>query len=100
MVIQLLVELLTRARWNLESFSVPHQLDHVARTIQDGAAMSAIFEVRSHAGAEGSIHLAFKIIGNLPPHFYTVDFDGPLRQMSYTPVQSMFRLLSDAPREH
>jgi hypothetical protein len=80
MVIQLLVESLTRARWNLKSFSIPYQLDHIARTIQDGAAVSAIFEVRSHAGAQRCIHLAFKIIGNLPPHFYAVDFDGLLRQ--------------------
>jgi hypothetical protein len=84
MVIQLLVELLTHAYWNLKSLSVPYQLDHVARSIQDGAAMSAILKVRSHAGAQGSIHLAFKIIGNPPPHFYAVNFDGLLRQMSYS----------------
>ena len=84
MVIQLLVEPQARARWNLKSFPVPDQLDHVARTIQNGAAMSAIFKVRSHAGAEGSIHLAFKIVGNLPPHFQAVDFDGPFRQKSYS----------------
>jgi hypothetical protein len=47
--------------------------------------MSAILKVRSHAGAEVSIHLAFKIIGNLPPHFYAVDFDGLFRQTFYSP---------------
>ena len=82
MVVQLLVEPLARARWNLKGFPVTHQFDHVARTIQNGAAMSAILKVRSHAGAEVSIHLAFKIIGNLPPHFYAVDFDGFVRQVS------------------
>jgi len=38
--------------------------------------MSAILKVRRHAGAERSVHLTFKIIGNLAPHFYAVDFDG------------------------
>ena len=84
MVIQLLVELLTHACWNLKSSSVPYQLDHIARSIQDGTAVSAILEVRSHARAERSIHLALKIVGNLPPHFYAVNFDGLLRQMSYS----------------
>ncbi len=82
MVIQLLVEVLTRARWNLKGFSVPNQLHDIARSIQDGAAMSAILKVRSHAGAERSVHLTFKIIGNLAPHFYAVDFDGLVRQVS------------------
>src|SRR5713226_4110626 len=85
MVIQLFVELLTHACWNLKSFSVPYQLDHIARSIQDGTAVSAILEVRSHARAERSINLAFKVVGNLPPHFYAVNFDGLLRQMSYSP---------------
>lgn len=44
--------------------------------------MSAIFEMRSHAGSQASIHLAFKIIGNLPPHFQAVDFDRLFRQVS------------------
>ena len=83
-VIQLSVELLTCARWNLKSFSVPYQLDHIARSIQDGTAVSAILEVRSHARAERSINLAFNVVGNLPPHFYAVDFDGSLRQVSYS----------------
>lgn len=96
MIIQLFVEVPTRARWNLESFSIPHQLDHVARTIQDGGAMSAISKMRSHAGSQGSIHLAFKIIGNLLPHFHAIDFDRLFRQVScsrpdYGPA------LSDAP---
>ena len=84
MVIQLLVELLTRSCWHLKSFSVPYQLHDIARSIQDGAAMSAILKVRSHAGAEITIHLAFKIIRNVPPHFYAVDFDGLLRQGCYS----------------
>ncbi len=82
MVIQLLVELLTRSCWNLKSFSVPYQLHDIARSIQDGAAMSAILKVRSHAGAERSVYLTLKIIGNLAPHFYAVDFDGLVRQVS------------------
>ncbi len=82
MVIQLLVELLTRSCWNLKSFSVPYQLHDIARSIQDGAAMSAILKVRSHAGAERRVHLTLKIIGNLAPHFYAVDFDGLVRQVS------------------
>lgn len=82
MVIQFFVEVLTRARWNLKSLSIPYQPHDVARSIQDGATMSAVLKVGSHAGAERSIHLAFKIIGNLPPHFYAVDFDGLLRQVS------------------
>jgi len=85
MVIQLLVEVLTRARWNLKGLSVPNQLHDIARSIQYGTAMSAILKVRSHAGAERRVHLTLKIIGNLAPHFYAVDFDGPLRQMSYSP---------------
>ncbi len=91
MVIQLLVELLTHACWNLKSFSVPYQLHDIARSIQDGAAMSAILKVRSHTGAELSVHLAFKIIGNLPPDFYAVNFDGLLRQMSYSPTRLFSR---------
>lgn len=82
MVIQLFVEVLTRARWHLKSFPVPHQLHDIARSIQDGAAMSAILKVRSHAGAERRVHLTFKIIRNLAPHFYAVDFDGLVRQVS------------------
>ena len=69
MVIQLLVEVLTRARWNLKSFSVPYQLHDIACSIQYSAAMSAILKVRSHAGAERRVHLTLKIIGNLAPHF-------------------------------
>jgi hypothetical protein len=96
MIIQLFVEVPTRTRWNLERFSIPHQLDHVARTIQNGGAMSAIFKMRSHAGSQGSIHLAFKIIGNLPPHFYAVDFDGLFRQVSFS-RPDYGPALSDAP---
>jgi hypothetical protein len=84
MVIQLLVEPLTRARWNLKSLSVPDQLDHVTRTIQNGAAMSAILKVGSHAVAERSVNLAFKVVGNLPPHFHAVDLDGLFCQMSHS----------------
>jgi hypothetical protein len=84
MVIQLLVEVLTRARWNLKGFSVPNQLHDIARSVQDGAAMRAILKVRSHAGAELSIHLAFKIIRNVPPNFNAIDFDRLLRQASYS----------------
>ena len=97
MVIQLFVEPLTHAGWNLKSFSVPYQLDHIARSIQDGTAVSAILEVRSHARAERSINLAFKVVGNLPPHFYAVNFDGLLRQMSYSPsslFSSHYQMLS------
>ena len=82
MVIQLFVELLTCNRWNFKSSPVPYQLHDIACSIQDGTAVSAILEVRSHARAERSIHLALKIVGNLPPHFYAVDFDGSLRQVS------------------
>jgi len=82
MVIQLLVEFLTHSCWNLKSFSVSYQLHDIARSIQDGAAMSAILKVRSHAGAERSVYLTFKIVGNLAPHFYAVDFDGRVRQVS------------------
>ncbi len=84
MVIQLFVELLTCNRWNFKSSPVPYQLHDIACSIQDGTAVSAILEVRSHARADRSIHLAFKIVGNLPPHFYAVNFDGLLRQMSYS----------------
>ena len=96
MVVQLFVEFLSGARRNLKSFSILYQLDHVARTIQDGGAMSAISKMRSHAGSQGSIHLAFKIIGNLLPHFHAIDFDRLFRQVScsrpdYGPA------LSDAP---
>lgn len=82
MVIQLLVEFLTHSCWNLKSFPVSYQLHDIARSIQDGAAMSAILKVRSHAGAERSVYLTFKIVGNLAPHFYAVDFDGLVRQVS------------------
>jgi len=90
MIVQFLVEPLTRSRRNLKGFSVSYQLHDVARSIQDRAAMSAILKVGSHAGAEFSIHLAFKIIGNVPPHFDAVDFDGPLRQMSHSHSNLMF----------
>jgi hypothetical protein len=95
MVIQLFVEVLTRARWHLKSFSVPHQLHDIARSIQDGAAMSAILKVRSHAGAERRVHLTFKIIGNLPPHFYAVDFDGLFRQV-YCSRLGLYQMLPAA----
>ncbi len=90
MVVQFLVELLTHARWNLKRFSVPYQLHDVACSIQDGAAVRAILKVRSHAGAEIAIHFAFKIIRNVPPHFYAVDFDGLFRQV-LTPVQACLK---------
>ena len=95
MVIQLFVEVLTRARWHLKGFSVPHQLHDIARSIQDGAAMSAILKVRSHAGAERRVHLTFKIIGNLPPHFYAVDFDGLFRQV-YCSRLGLYQMLPAA----
>src|SRR6266853_1361906 len=98
MVIQLLVELLTHACWNLKSSSVPYQLHDVARSIQDGAAMSAILKVRGHAGAELSVYLTFKIIGNLTPYFYAVDFDGLVWQMSLLPFELILQTLSDALR--
>jgi len=68
MLIQLLVKVLTRARRNLKGFSVPNQLHDIARSLQDGATMSALLKVRSHAGAERRVQLALKIIGNLAPH--------------------------------
>src|SRR6266853_728742 len=98
MVIQLFVEVPTRASWNLKGFSVPYQLHDIARSIQDGAAMSAILKVRSHASAERRVHLTLKIIGNLAPHFYAVDFDGLVRQVSYSPSSLFPQPLSDALR--
>jgi len=59
MGVQFFVEFLTRARWNLKRSSVSYQVHDIARSIQDGTAMRAILKVRSHAGAELSIHLAF-----------------------------------------
>jgi len=44
----------------------------------------------SHAGAEIAIHFAFKIVRNVPPHFYAVDFDGLFRQV-LTPIQAYFQ---------
>src|SRR5260370_6833032 len=82
MVIQLLVEFLTHSCWNLKSFSVSYHLHDIALSIQDGAAMTAILKVRGHAGAERTVSLTFKIIGNLAPHFYATDFDGPLHHVS------------------
>jgi len=64
MVVQLFVEFLSRGRRNFKGFSILYQLDHVARTIQDGPAMSAIFKVQSHAGAQGSV-LWFAKIPNM-----------------------------------
>jgi len=61
---QLFVEFLSGARRNFKSFSILYQLDHVARTIQDGPAMSAIFKVQSRAGAQGSV-LWFTKIPNM-----------------------------------
>ena len=55
MVVQLFVEFLSCARRNFKTFSILYQLDHVARTIQDGPAMSAIFKVQSQASAQGSV---------------------------------------------
>ena len=55
MVVSAFVEFLSGARRSFKSFSILYQLDHVARTIQDGPATSAIFKVQSHAGAQGSV---------------------------------------------
>ena len=58
---QLFVEFLSRGRRNFKGFSILYQLDHVARTIQDGPAMSAIFKVQVHASAQGSVPWFAKI---------------------------------------
>jgi hypothetical protein len=74
MVVQLFVEFLSGARGNFKSFAILYQLDHVARTIQDGPAISAIFKVQSHAGAQGSVLWFAKIMsGNSGPIDRTTD---------------------------
>ena len=90
MTIQLFIEVSTRARRNLESLSIPHQLDHIARTIQNGAAMSAIFKMGSHAGSQVRIDLALEIIGNLTPYLHAIDFDRLFRQVP-APIPTMFQ---------
>ena len=43
--------------------------------------MCAIPEVCGHDGAELGIHLVVKIVGDVPPDFHAVDFNGPFGQV-------------------
>ena len=44
--------------------------------------MCAIPEARGHDSAELGIHLVVKIVGDVPPDFHAVDFNGPFGQVS------------------
>jgi len=76
MSIEFCIETATRIGGELEGFSVANQLEDIFRAIKDRAAMGAIFEVRSHDGAELVIQLVIKIVRYLAPNFFAVDFDG------------------------
>jgi hypothetical protein len=61
-IVQFLVEPLTSPRGNFKSSAVSHELDHVPRAIQDSAAVSTVFEVGGHHGAESGINFVVKIV--------------------------------------
>ena len=94
--LQVLIELFVQPliSWHLESSPIAYQFDDVARAIQDRAAMSTILKVGRHSDAETGIQLVVKIVGNLAPYRYTVDFDRLLRQAvaPFTKVRSVFKL--------
>jgi hypothetical protein len=61
-IIQLLVQPLSRSRGKLESSSVTDELHYVTSAIQDGATVSTVLEVRGHCGSELGIHVVVKIV--------------------------------------
>src|SRR5215469_5186230 len=77
-LVQLLVQPLTGR--DFERSAISHKLYHIARAIQNRTAMSTILKMGGHDGAETWLYFIVKIVGNLPPHFYTINFDGPFRQ--------------------
>jgi hypothetical protein len=79
-LIELLVQPLTSLGWNLESSPVAYEFYDVTRAIQNRAAVSTILKVGGHNGTETGIHFVVKIVGNLAPYFFAVDFDGLLGQ--------------------
>lgn len=78
MLIELLIQPLSS--WHLEGSPIAYQFYDITRAIQDRAAVSTILEVGCHRGAETGIQFVVKIVGNLTPYRYAVDFDGLLRQ--------------------
>src|ERR1700687_2369888 len=75
------VESAARIGGELESLSIPNQLQNISCAIEDRTAMVAILEVGSHDGAKLAIYGVIQIVRYLPPNFFTVDFDGPSCQV-------------------
>jgi len=61
-IIQLLVELLTRSGGYPEGSSVTDELHYVTSAIQDGATVSTVLEVRGHCVSEPGIHFVLKVV--------------------------------------
>ena len=80
MLIELVVQSLTRLGGNLERSTVSHKLHDITCSIQNCTAMATILKVGGHAGTETRFYLVVKIVGNLPPYFFAVNFDGPFGQ--------------------
>ena len=62
MIVQFFVELLTGVRWKVESSAVAHKLYHIARAIEDSAAVRAVPKVRGQNGAQLRIYFVVEIV--------------------------------------
>jgi hypothetical protein len=77
-LIQFLVQPLTSR--DLERSAISHKLHDIPRSLQNRAAMRTVLKVGGHDGTETGIYFIVKIVGDLPPYFFAVNFDWLLRQ--------------------
>jgi hypothetical protein len=61
------VKALTETVRQLIFNTIPHELDHIPGSIENGRAVGAHFEVSFHPCAQFGIDLAVNIIGDLSP---------------------------------
>lgn len=74
-----MVESLAETGGQFKSTSIADQLHHVARAVQDSAAVLAILEVFPHAGAQFGSKLVVDVIRQLAPYFKATYFNGPIK---------------------
>ncbi|HEV2717816.1 MAG TPA: hypothetical protein VGU64_21305 [Terriglobales bacterium] len=61
-IVQLFVQFLTSTRGKLEGSAVADKANDIARAVENGAAVGAIFEVRGEDSSKARIHFAVEII--------------------------------------
>src|SRR2546425_1151309 len=70
------VQTLAESQRHFEHPFVSIQPNHVARTIEHGGAVLAPAEMLFHGSAQTRVDFTFKIVRNLAPHLFALDYHG------------------------